>query len=166
MTCSYNYKKLLQFEKNNTHPVVVKHCAVGDSSITFQESQSTQNKEPESAAAKSWQRGRIRAGRGLSVVHDSWSSGSMLARWVNLSGTGQCRKQTRVQVTFSNKDEVIKLSPMFFTIGWGGGKCCGGLSGWVAPTICPVGPAQRILLQGCCKIVKSNILSLGSDRSW
>lgn len=97
-------------------------------SIKLQESQSTQNKEPDSAAAKSLQHGSVCAGRRVPVVHDSWSSGSMLTRQVDLWGTGQSREQTCVQVTFSNKDEVIKLSPLCSHVIHNrlGGGCCGG----------------------------------------
>lgn len=46
MTCSYNYKKLLQFEKNKTHPVVVKQCAVGDSVLHFKKANLLKTKSP------------------------------------------------------------------------------------------------------------------------
>lgn len=83
-----------------------------------------------------------------------------------MQGTDVC-----MQVTFSNKDEVIKLSSLrsnVFRNRLRGRKMLR-WSVWhkiQAQTICPVGPAKRILLQDHCKIVKSFILSLGSDGTW
>lgn len=88
---------------------------------------------------------------------------------VDVGPLGQLvREQTCVQVTFSNKDEVIKLSPLrshVFHKRLRGRKMLW-WSVWhemEAQTIFPVGPAKSILLQGHCKIVKSNILLRGSD---
>lgn len=76
-----------------------------------------------------------------------------------------CRWPSAIRMKSSSYRHSV---PMLFTTGWGGV----GMLRWSvwhereAQSICPVGPARRISLQGHSTIVKSNILLLGSDGLW
>lgn len=166
MTCSYNHKKtVLHFEKIihaawwwNTVLLAIRYYISRKSIYSKQRARVCRSKEL-ATRQNTCRRTSVRGAWFMKFRVDVGPLGQ-LVRDRAVQGTDVC-----AQVTFSNKDEVIKLSPLRSHVVHNRlrGRKMLRWSVWPeteAQTICPVGPAKRILLQGHCKIVKSHILSL------